>query len=808
MALPKKYDPKTSEAKWAKFWDKEKIYAFNPKSRAEIYSVDTPPPTVSGKVHIGHAFSYSQQDFVIRFQRMLGKNVFYPFGTDNNGVATERLIEKTRKIKARDMDREKFAKLCLDELEKNLIPKYEADMKRLAISCDYDIFYTTIDPHCQKISQKSFIDLYNIGREYRKDAPAMWCPECETGISQVECRDEEIQSTFNDLVFKINGKNLIIATTRPELLPACVAVFYHPKDKRYSSLKGKKAKVPLFDIEVPIMPDERADPEKGTGIVMCCTFGDQTDMEWQKAHNLPIKEAITKDGKMTALAGKYEGMTIKEARKEIINDLKSQGLLITQKPITHAVNVHERCGTEIEYVKSKQWFIKYLDLKKQMLTWGKKLNWFPPHFVSRYNNWVKGLQWDWLISRQRYFGIPFPVWYCKECEEIIIAKEKDLPVDPLKDKPPIKKCPKCSCTEFIPEKDVLDTWATSSLTPRLAIELMSPAIQKKIYPMNMRPQAHDIITFWLFNTVVKSNMHYKKNPFKDVMISGWLLDPKGRKMSKSRGNVIEPTEVIDKHSADALRFMSAGTKLGEDLPYQEKDVVTGMKTITKLWNASKFAFMHLQDYKKTKPTKLEFFDKWILSKLHRIIKNSTDSFLKYEYSRTRLDVEKFFWQTLCDNYLEIVKDRLYNPDKRGQFNRQSGQHALYETLLAVTKLFAPIMPFITEEIYQDFFKKLEKDKSIHISKWPEHDKKMIDSKLEEAGDTLIEIIAEVRKAKTAASKPLNSPTTELIIDCNPALHKYIESAKEDLKAVTKAEKIEFGKGETKIREGLDLTIKL
>ena len=808
MELPKKYDSKQAEEKWSKYWEKEKIYKFDQKSKAEIYSIDTPPPTVSGKVHIGHAFSYSQQDFVIRFQRMLGKNVFYPFGTDNNGVATERLVEQIRKVKARDMPREEFVKICLEELKKNLIPTYINDMKRLGLSCDYDIFYTTIDKHCQKISQRSFIELYKIGREYRKDAPAMWCPECSTGISQVECTDKEIPSTFNDIIFKVDNKDLTIATTRPELLPACVAVFYHPDDERYKPLKGKLAKVPLFDLEVPIMPDERADPEKGTGIVMCCTFGDQTDMEWQKAHNLEIREAITKDGKMTELAEKYKGMTIKEARKAITADLKKEGLLVSQKPITHAVNVHERCGTEIEIIKSKQWFIKYLDLKKDMIKWGEKLNWFPKHFVSRYTNWVEGLQWDWLISRQRYFGIPFPVWYCQACDEPIMADEKDLPVDPLKDKPPVKKCPKCGTSKFIPEKDVLDTWATSSLTPRLAIELMPEALQKRLYPMNLRPQAHDIITFWLFNTVVKSNLHYKKNPFKDVMISGWLLDPKGKKMSKSKGNVIEPTTVIENYCADALRFMSAGTKLGEDLPYQEKDVVTGMKTVTKLWNASKFAFMHLKDYKKEKPKKIEFFDKWILSKLNKIINSSTAAFMKYEYSRTRLDVEKFFWQTFCDNYLEIVKDRLYNPDKRGKGAKTSAQHALYHALLSTIKLLAPIMPFITEEIYQDFFKKTEKDKSIHISKWPDYEKKLVDDKIEEAGDALIAVIAAVRKMKTENNKPLNSPVKEIIIECDKKMQKSIEPAIEDLKAVTKAEKIEFGKGATEAHDKIKIDITL
>ncbi|MBI5880690.1 class I tRNA ligase family protein, partial [archaeon] len=324
------YDPKVDEPKWQEFWARNTIYRFDPNSKAEIYSIDTPPPTVSGKMHMGHAFSYSQQDFVIRYQRMRGKNIFYPFGTDNNGVATERLIEKQKKVRARDMSRDDFIKLCLDTLNNELVPQYVDAMKRIGMSCEFSIFYTTIDDHCRKLSQHYFLDMFKLKRAYRKDAPTMWCPECHTGISQVECVDQEIASTFNDIVFKVGSQDIIIATTRPELLPACVAVFYHPEDKRYQKLKGKKAKVPLFDFEVPIMEDERADPEKGTGMVMCCTFGDQTDMEWQKAHDLPIKQAITHDGKMTEIAGKYQGLKIKEARKAIIDDMKSQGLLLKE----------------------------------------------------------------------------------------------------------------------------------------------------------------------------------------------------------------------------------------------------------------------------------------------------------------------------------------------------------------------------------------------------------------------------------------------------------------------------------------------
>lgn len=790
----KEYNPQEAEIKWQKYWEAEEIYKFDAKDKSrEIYSVDTPPPTISGEMHLGHSFSYAQQDFVIRYQRMKGKNVFYPFGTDNNGVATERLIEKMKGIKARDMQRDKFIKICLEAVNTELKPRYIEDMKRLGLSCDFSIFYDTIDEHSQRISQMSFIDLYKNGREYRKDAPTMWCPTCETGISQVECHDKEFDSFFSDIVFKVKDANnkeddLIIATTRPELLPACVAVFYHTGDDRYKKYNGKKAKVPLFNFEVPIMEDLRVDPEKGTGIVMCCTFGDQTDMEWQKAYNLPIKEAISRDGRMTVVAGRYKGRTVREARDLITADLEKSGLLLSKRPIKHIVNVHERCGTEIELIKSKQWFIRYLDLKEEMLEWGSKLNWYPQHMKSRYDHWVKGLQWDWMISRQRFFGVPFPVWYCKNCDEVILANEKDLPVDPLKDNPSIKKCPKCNSSELIPEKDVMDTWATSSLTPQIAVELIKDKeIRKKLYPMSLRPQAHDIITFWLFNTVVKSRLHNNANPFRDVVISGHAQDPHGKKMSKSKGNVIRPQDMIKKYSADALRFWASGSKLGDDMPFQEKDLITGQKFITKIWNASKFCYMHLKDFDMKKP-KLEIMDKWILSRLSKIIKDSTESFDNYEYSKTKLDVEKFFWHEFCDYYLEIVKDRLYNPDKRGVDAKKSAQYGLYNTLLAIIKMLAPIMPHITEELYQLHYAKKEGKSSVHLSEWPNIE--IIDEEAERIGGVAVEAIEHVRRAKSERKVSLKTPVKQMFIKAKITPEDF-DLLQAEIKATTRAEFIEF-----------------
>ncbi len=779
-----KLDINAFEEKWKTFWDKEKLYRFEPKSKKKIFSVDTPPPTLSGRMHIGHAASFAQTDFIVRFMRMKGKNVFYPFGTDDNGLPTERLVERKKGVKSKEMPRNEFVNLCLEFLKEER-PEFIQDWKDLGISCDWDLSYSTIDKHSRKISQWSLLDLYKKGRAYRKDAPSMWCPECQTGVAQVEVEDKEMDSTFNDIKFKTGNEDLIISTTRPELLPACVSVFYHPEDERYKEYNGKKAKVPLFDFEVPIMEDKRVDPEKGTGLVMCCTFGDQTDMEWQKAYNFPIKMAIDEKGMMTKIAGEYEGLKIKEARKKIIQKLKDSKLLIKQEPIKHPVNVHERCGTEIEFVKSKQWFVKYLDIKEKMLEWGENLNWFPKFMKYRYNNWVNGLQWDWMISNQRHFGVSFPVWYCKNCGEIIFANENQLPVDPLKDKPPIDKCPSCGGKEFIPEEDVLNTWFTSSMTPQIATKLVDKNTEKKLFPMTLRPQAHDIISFWLFNTVLKSQLHFNKNPWKDVTISGFIT-LKGEKMSKSKGNTVKPGEVREKYGADAIRFWAASSKLGKDGDYQEQEVLLGKKLVKKLLNASKFVFMNLKDYDRKKPKKLESIDELFLDKLNDLVKNSTKNFERYDYSKVKQDIEYFFWRNFCDNYLEIVKKRIYNEEGD---KKKSAQYTLYESLRVILKLLAPIMPFITEEIYQKYFKDYEKEKSIHISSWPEFQKK--ENKKENPWDKILEIISKVRQEKSKNKKSMNS-LIELILD-EKSLN-LINPVLEDFKSVTNAKRINKGKG--------------
>lgn len=808
MELPKNYDYKISEKKWQDYWDAQGVYRFDPDSDKKVYSVDTPPPTVSGKMHMGHAFSYSQQDFMVRYKRMKGFNVFYPFGIDNNGLATERLVEKLKKVKATKMPRQDFVKLCLETIENELKPQYFKDWKGIAISCDWDIFYMTIDEHTRRISQRSFLDIFKKGRLYQKEAPTLWCPQCQTAIAQVEMKGVDLPSTFNDIVFRVAGEDdLIIATTRPELLPACVAVFIHPDDKRAKKYAGKKAKVPLFDFEVEIKTSDKVELDKGTGVMMCCTFGDQDDIFHYMKHNLELKVAITQDGKMSKLAGKYEGMQVKEARQAIIDDMKSHGLLVKQEKIVHTVNVHERDNVETEILHTKQWFIQYLDLKDEFLERGKQMKWYPEFMKHRFDNWIKGLNWDWCISRQRFFGVPFPVWYCKKCGEVILAEENDLPVDPMHDSPKFP-CPKCKSKEFTPETDIMDTWATSSLTPTIAAELFKDKpIFKKLLPMDLRPQAHDIITFWLFNTVVKAHFHYSDVPFKDVAVSGWALDPSGKKMSKSLGNVVEPQKVIEQYPVDALRFWAAGSKLGEDLPYQEKDLVTGKKFITKLWNASKFAIMNLEGYKHTEDLKeIAPIDKWVLTKLHKIVKSSSESFDKYEYSRTKADVENFFWHTACDNYLEIVKDRLYNSDMYDKELVKSAQYTLYSVFIDILKMMAPIMPHITEEIYQLFFASIEGKVSIHNSQWPEYNESLVDENSEKAGDKAVMIISAVRKYKSENNKPLSTPLKRLTIECKDDIAQLLEKIVMDIRGVTKSEDIGFGKGDIEVDDDIKVKI--
>jgi valyl-tRNA synthetase len=784
--LPQRYDPKVAEAKWQKYWEDEGIFVHEPT--VDSFTVDTPPPTVSGKMHIGHAYSYAQQDFYARFQRMKTQGkVFFPFGTDDNGLPTEKLVEKLKGVKSTKMSRADFRKLCFDTI-KEIKPDFVSDWKRLGMSCDFNRTYSTIDLNCQATSQRSFIDLYRKKKVYRQESPVAWCVQCQTAIAQADFENVDLQSTFNDINFSIDGHAVTIATTRPELIPACVALAVHPDDDRYARFHHKHAKVPLFDYEVPIIQDEKVEREKGTGIMMVCTFGDKDDIDKWFRHKLGLRIVFTRDGKMNDLAGKYEGLPIKDARKAILDDLKEAGLLVHQKPITHPVNVHERCSTEIEFLKTPQWYVRVLDIKDELVKAGEQIAWHPEFMLLRYKHWVENLNWDWCISRQRFFGIPFPVWY-DEAGNIYIADEDQLPVDPFTDRP--RSAP--AHAKLTPETDVMDTWATSSVTPQIILNWHKDQAQaQSLMPMSMRPQGQDIIRTWAFYTIVKAHLHNSTIPWSNTVISGYVTDPHGQKMSKSKGNVIDPRAMMDKYCADVVRFWAAGSKLGEDIPFNERELQIGNKTMTKLWNASKLSLMNLADYHDEwtgRFDELEIMDRWILSKLNKLISASDAAFSVYEHSKAKLLIEQFFWSDFCDNYLEIVKGRLYEP--KDILQKRSAQFTFQHVLAAILKLFAPLMPFITEEIYHLRFAKLEGKSSIHISAFPEMRPEWNDEQAEIVGAEIVKILEVVRKHKSTNQLAMNAPLNELKITTNVDL----TLAENDLLSATKAQKLDHEKGE-------------
>lgn len=791
MELPKHYESKSSEAKWIEFWNKEEIYKFTP-SKKPTFAVDTPPPTVSGKMHIGHAFSYTQGDILVRYARMQGNNVFYPFGTDDNGLPTEKLIEKTKGIRATKMGREEFIKICQEELEK-IRPSFIQDWKRIGMSCDFSSPYSTISDYAIKTAQKSFLDLYKKGLIYQKTSPTLWDTRFQSAVAQAELEDLEQDSLFNTVAFKLKDTNeeFLIGTTRPELIPACVAVFIHPQDEKNKALLGKTAIVPLTNHEVPILADESVNMEKGSGILMISSYGDRFDVDAIQRNNLTPRPTLTKEGKLNELAGPLATLPIQEARKKALELLKEANLLKDQKKIRNTVNVYEKSGVPIEFVATKQWFIKIIENKEQFLEAGKKIKWHPESMHKRYVNWVENLNWDWCISRQRPFGVPFPMWYTSS-GEVVLPDESELPVFPATHLPKGREN-----EELTPELDVMDTWATSSLTPQLAANWAKEGNYdinfKEVFPFSLRLQAHDIIRTWAFYTIIKSVYHEESIPWGALAISGNVADPKGEKMSKTKGNVVDPFEVMEKYSGDALRFWAAGSKLGEDLSYNEKDLLTGQKTVTKLWNATRFALLLLDDFTPKKEVTYRLIDRWLLTKLHYLAKQTTTQFDKHQYARVKLAVDSFFWQEFTANYMELIKDRLYNPEGY-EGEAEGAKQTLYTALYALARFFAPFMPFITEEIYQLYFKNFESAKSIHLTLWPNYEEFLLDDSAQKIGDVLMQVAQEVRKVKAEKQVSMKEPIKQLFLSAQMS-ESDLELIRKELQMGLNVEEIVFTQGE-------------
>ncbi len=816
LTLPKKYKHKEIEPKLQGDWLQSGVYNWveaEAKTRDDSYVIDTPPPTVSGSLHMGHIFSYVQADFVARYQRMKGKNVFYPMGFDDNGLPTERLVEKTIKKRAVDLTREEFTIEC-EKVAEGARKEFRELFESIALSVDWNQEYHTISKDSVKLSQMSFLDLYNKQRAYRQMQPMLWDPIDQTAIAQAEVEDKEKDSHENYIPFTIidadgnEVEKVTIMTTRPELLPACVALMCHPDNA--SKFEGKKARTPLFNVDVPIYADEKVDKEKGTGLVMCCTFGDETDIEWWKKHSLDTKIIINKYGKIIDEVEELKGLKIEAARKKVLELLTEAGLLLEQKEISHAVKCAERSGAALEFLPTNQWFVKILDIKDELKAKVEECNWNPDFMKVRANQWIDGLSWDWCISRQRYFGVPFPIWYSKRAGEegkVIIATADEMPVNPLVTAPN-----GYSMDEVEPEKDVMDTWATSSVSPQLnskGINTLTPTPlpegeeqflaldserHSKLFPADLRPQAHEIIRTWAFYTIVKSYLHEQVIPWKNLMISGWCLAEDKTKMSKSKGNIVAPQKLIEEKSADVVRYWASTSKLGSDTAVSEDVFSIGKKLVNKIWNASKFIAMQLGNVE-INPAETaredinndninQQIDKDIISKLSRTIAAADEAFSKYEYSTARSAVEDFFWNDLCDNYLEIVKKRAYN-DGGGlvtKVEQSSALYALHHVLKVILKLFAPFTPHITEEIYTHIF---EGQGSVH-AKGGFPNSQGYPQTEEQVFDDVVEVLQAVRKIKADEEVSIKYEVENLFISGEET--DFIEQAEFDLLAVCNAVK--------------------
>ncbi len=820
--LPEQYDHKETEKRWQEHWQQQKTYAWDPaEPRANNYVIDTPPPTVSGLLHMGHIFSYTQADFVARFQRMIGKNVFYPMGFDDNGLPTERLVEKTINKKAGQMTREEFIKEC-EKVVKDAEDEFRKLFKSAALSVDWDQEYQTISAESRKLSQMSFLDLYKKQEVYRQLQPMLWDPVDQTAIAQAEIVDKEIDSFWNDIYFGVDGseEKITIGTTRPELIPACVAVFYHPDDERYNKkLKGKIAITPLFGVKVPILPDDEVKMDKGTGLVMCCTFGDEMDINWWRKQKLKEKIILNKYGKLDAellseaikdsplkeiLAGKKVNNSDPKnpgAREIILEEIKKQNLLVKQDKIKHAVKCAERSGAPLEILPTHQWFVKVLDKKENLKKKANECNWNPDFMRIRIEQWIDGLNWDWCISRQRYFGVPFPIWYSKRKGEegkILIADKDSLPINPLVDLP--KGYTK---DEVEPDKDVMDTWATSSVSPQLSSKginkdfCIDNARHEKLFPADLRPQAHEIIRTWAFYTIVKAYLHEKTIPWKNLMISGWCLAADKTKMSKSKGNVVTPVALIEEKGTDAVRYWASTSRLGADTAFSEDLLKIGKKLVNKLWNASKFAAIHLDKVKNQKTAAEdvksgvinETLDLWILTRLQKTITKATKDFSEYEYCDARVATEDFFWKDFCDNYLEMVKVRAYDEKGENPKGQLSAAHTIYHCLDGILRLFAPFVPHITEELYSHIF---ESKNSIHKrGNWPIATNYPVNEQAEKTGIAAVSILEAVRKIKAEQKVSIKTPITNLYVQGEAGDVKKMEK---DIAGVTSSLKIHWQKG--------------
>lgn len=796
------YDHLTVERAARELWEAHDIHRFDPYAKGPIFSVDTPPPYVSSShLHVGHAMSYSQPDFVVRYRRMRGDRIFYPMGFDDNGLPTERYVEKKFGVRSADLPRAEFVELCLTETRATA-ERYEDLWRRVGLSVDWTQLYSTIDDRCRQTSQGAFLELLRAGHIRRGTDPILWCPECRTSLAQADVDDLERNGKIHDLRFRTPGSTppLTIATTRPELLAACVALYCHPGDERYAHLTGATATVPIFGHEVPIRADESVDPGFGTGLMMVCTFGDAEDVAKWRRDDLELRMIVGADGRLTEAAGEFAGLQLTQARSAIVTRLTELGELTATRTVKQVVGVHERCLTPVEFQIRPQWFVAVQDKKEALLARSQELQWMPGFMRRRLEDWITGLKWDWNISRQRRYGVPFPVWFCAACAEPVLAETASLPVDPLADRPPVDRCPSCG-GDLVPDEDVMDTWMTSSLSPQINdrwAERGFPAEPGAVAPMSLRVQAFEIIRTWLFYTLVQSHLLFDRLPWTAVMISGWGLNEQGRKISKrdldaTTGadgfNRYVPDHVIEKYGADALRLWATKARIGNDLRYNEKDVRAGRKLAVKLFNVGRFLTLHAPA--PAFQGERTAVDRWVLAHLAATVREATTAFEAYDYMQAYQVTSKFFWSTFCDRYIEMVKDRFLNPSSYTEDERASARATLREAYRVVLGLLAPFAPFITENQYQELYRETEGTISLHTTRWPEAAPQWIDDTA--AIDALTEIMDTVRRLRSAAQLGSRAQLEALVVDAqSEATRLLLTEIAGPLQAAAVARSLRFG----------------
>ena len=830
--MPEKPALEGLEAKWMARWQEAGTYRFDrSRPRADVYAIDTPPPTVSGSLHVGHVFSYTHTDVIARFHRMRGHAVFYPMGWDDNGLPTERRVQNYFGVRCDpslpydraftapaspgkqpvSVSRPNFIELCA-RLTAEDEKAFEALWRYLGLSVDWDMTYATIGKRAQRISQIAFLHLFHKKLAYQVEAPTLWDVDFKTAVAQAELEDREQPGAYHRVRFAHPTQGeVFIETTRPELIPACVALVAHPDDPRYQPLVGTEVVTPLFGARVPVLAHELADPEKGSGIAMICTFGDVTDVVWWRALSLPVRAIIQPNGALRPIVwgspgwesvdpgraqeryGQLVNLSAVKARAKIVELLRASGDLAGEpRPITHAVKFFEKGDRPLEIVTSRQWFIKTLEFREALLGRARAIDWHPPYMQTRLENWIDGLNGDWCISRQRFFGVPFPIWYpigpdgSLDYGHPMAPPESRLPVDPSTDVPEgYRDDQRGQPGGFSGDPDVMDTWATSSLTPQIAGRwLEDPDLFSRVFPMDVRPQAHDIIRTWLFSTVLRSELEFGELPWKNAAISGWILDADRKKMSKSKGNVVTPMALLEEHGSDGVRYWAASARPGSDAAISVEQMRVGRRLAIKLLNASKFVLASLEPRGDVSAP----VDRGLLTLVGRRVREATDDLDHYNYAKVLERSESLFW-FFCDNYLELVKSRRYGD--RGPEGAASANAALLTALSALLRLFAPFLPFVTEEIWSWW-----RPGSIHTAAWPTPDELFApaggeDTRAARALELAAAVLGEVRKAKSEAQRPMKTAVARAVVRLPEDDHAALSSAADDLRASGLIEDLTF-----------------